>query len=36
MKQKYSSPLAKITKWEDEIFLTLSVEQQDNVFGWVW
>ena len=39
MKQKYLSPEAKITKWEDEVFLQTSVdatEQYDNIFGWEW
>ena len=39
MKQKYVSPEANITKWEDEVFLQTSgepTEQDDNIFGWEW
>ena len=39
MKQKYVSPEAKITSWEDEVFLQTSgelTEQKDNLFGWAW
>ncbi len=36
MKQKYLSPEAKITLWENEVFLQTSVEQTDNIFGWAW
>ena len=39
MKQKYISPEAKITLWENEVFLQTSgdvSEQNDNLFGWVW
>lgn len=36
MKQKYLSPEAKITLWENEVFLQLSAEQTDNLFGWTW
>ena len=41
MKQQYLSPEAKITQWEDEVFLQTSAEivteeANDNVFGWTW
>ena len=37
MKQKYLSPEAKITLWENEVFLQTSGEEAtDNVFGWQW
>ena len=37
MKQKYLSPEAKITLWENEVFLQTSGEERaDNVFGWTW
>ena len=38
MKQKYLSPEANITKWEDEVFLNTSgeTEMDDNIFGWEW
>ena len=37
MKQKYLSPVAKITLWENEVFLQTSAEEQtDNLFDWAW
>ena len=37
MKQKYLSPKAKITLWDNEVFLKTSAEEQtDNIFGWDW
>ncbi len=39
MKQQYLSPEAKITHWEDEVFLLTSGEpneDKDNIFGWMW
>lgn len=41
MKQQYLSPEAKITQWEDEVFLQTSEElaaeeANDNIFGWEW
>ena len=37
MKQCYTSPVAKITLWENEVFLQTSGEEQsDNLFEFGW